>query len=353
MARNYKYKGTVTKDEIGEDLVPIEESLTDYITKSGRVFKLDNNGLYFEKAVYENKHNGYMYVGINVSNIEGKAYNKNRRQHVLLAKAFIPKIEGCDIVGHKDNNKKNNSLENLYWTTVKENTQKAVDDGLMINDIGIQDSQSNPIGVYNLDGVLVAVYGSIREAARYIEGVNTPSSIAKVLDNGATKAVKGYLYRTISVDFYEENKELQFKTLKTKYIQKVKTNIKVVDPENNVYIIGSQKEAGLRIGIAQATISRLLVTGKDYFGWRFYRTDDDVTEEKNNNIVEQVFPDSFNIPSVGDIFSSNNYGDFEIIRYSSTKDVRIKFIDTGYEKDTNMQLVRLGKIADKIKQGVA
>lgn len=39
----------------------------------------------------------------------------------LVAMAFIPNPNNFLIVGHKDDNKKNNTIKNLYWTTIKEN----------------------------------------------------------------------------------------------------------------------------------------------------------------------------------------------------------------------------------------
>jgi len=37
--------------------------------------------------------------------------------HRLVANAFIPKIEGCNVVNHKDNDPTNNKVDNLEWTT--------------------------------------------------------------------------------------------------------------------------------------------------------------------------------------------------------------------------------------------
>lgn len=65
---------------------------------------------------------------------------KHRRVHILVAEAFIENPNALLIVGHKDNNKLNPHKNNLYWTTIQENTQKAFDDNLQINDAGYSDS---------------------------------------------------------------------------------------------------------------------------------------------------------------------------------------------------------------------
>lgn len=41
----------------------------------------------------------------------------------IIAKAFIPNPENLPMVGHFDDNKLNNSVENLYWTNAAENNR--------------------------------------------------------------------------------------------------------------------------------------------------------------------------------------------------------------------------------------
>lgn len=105
------------------------------------------------------------------------------RVHILLAKAFLynpnPKI--YKIVGHKDNDKHNNDLSNLYWTTNQENTQKAVDDGLNKNKIAQDNENSNFVKVLDKDTLeIVGIYGSYRECNRCIEN-STLGSISRIL----------------------------------------------------------------------------------------------------------------------------------------------------------------------------
>lgn len=46
--------------------------------------------------------------------------------HRLIAINFIPKIEGKDIINHKDGNKQNNSIENLEWCNYYENNNHSI-----------------------------------------------------------------------------------------------------------------------------------------------------------------------------------------------------------------------------------
>ena len=49
--------------------------------------------------------------------------------HRLVAQYFIPNPNNYPNVCHKDNNKNNNSVDNLYWGTQSDNIKQAVRDG--------------------------------------------------------------------------------------------------------------------------------------------------------------------------------------------------------------------------------
>lgn len=51
--------------------------------------------------------------------------------HRLLAINFIPRVEGKNIVNHLDGNKRNYELNNLQWSTPKENFLHAVNNKLI------------------------------------------------------------------------------------------------------------------------------------------------------------------------------------------------------------------------------
>lgn len=82
-----------------------------------------------EKALTPFKDkDGYLVV-----NLSFGATRKRKSIARLVADAFIPNPENKPLVNHKNGrNKTNNSVDNLEWSTVSENTQHAFDTGLIV-----------------------------------------------------------------------------------------------------------------------------------------------------------------------------------------------------------------------------
>ena len=163
MARRNLTDRLIDRGEISEDIVLIKDSDVDYVTRSCKVYCDYGYNKFLKKTCFVNKANGYVYVSICGNNGKQAA----RRLHKIVAEAFIPNDDvNKNIVMHLDNDKTNNNVENLKWGTISENTQQAVDDGLIVNKKGFEDERSLPIIVFNIDGTLKKIYGSVSIAAQ-------------------------------------------------------------------------------------------------------------------------------------------------------------------------------------------
>ena len=105
--------------------LPIEGYDFYEVSNLGRVRRLESvvNGKAGSKRKVPEKilkpgtqQNGYLIVTLHKNGIHRSYYI-----HRLVAAAFIPNPEGRPCVNHRDENKQNNSVENLEWCTAKEN----------------------------------------------------------------------------------------------------------------------------------------------------------------------------------------------------------------------------------------
>lgn len=158
--------------ELPKNARPIPNTLN-WVDTNGNVYGKDTRShkgcRYFKYSTVTNNKNGYVYSAIKyVLDPKNQKYEKRtKRVHILVAQAFIENPNNYPIVGHRNNNKHDNRADNLYWTTYKENTQKAVDDGLMVNDKGYDDSQSKPVIMFDTyTNKELGRYGSISIAAK-------------------------------------------------------------------------------------------------------------------------------------------------------------------------------------------
>ena len=128
------------------------------------------------------KHaNGYLMVKLSKNSI---VYTKT--VHRLVAEAFIPNPEHKSEINHIDENKTNNSLDNLEWMTRKENINHGTRTERMSK------TQSIPIITTNIKtGESKEFYGA-RECARQL-GL-THGNITSVI-KGRYKQTGGYTFK--------------------------------------------------------------------------------------------------------------------------------------------------------------
>ena len=107
----------------------IWKEIVDDKLEDGR-YLISNKGCVFDKNYSKAKavqDNGFGYKKTAFSLPSKKLVN--RYIHRLVAIAFIPNPNNLPQVGHKDHDKENNCVENLYWVTQKQNTQDGVEAG--------------------------------------------------------------------------------------------------------------------------------------------------------------------------------------------------------------------------------
>lgn len=84
------------------------------VLSTGHVLSYSKNGNV--KSVGRQNDQGYVIVTLQ-SNKESQV----KLVHRLVAEAFIPKVEGKDIIDHIDEDKTNNAVSNLRWCSISEN----------------------------------------------------------------------------------------------------------------------------------------------------------------------------------------------------------------------------------------
>lgn len=108
------------------EIKEIEDFPGYFITKGGDVYSTMRGG--FKKLTLQTDQHGYFVI-----NLRNKCGRKTKKIHRLIAQAFIPNPHNLPVINHKNGVKKDNSLENLEWTTQPDNLRHAVQTGLMDN----------------------------------------------------------------------------------------------------------------------------------------------------------------------------------------------------------------------------
>lgn len=185
--------------DLGPDLVPVvRKPVPGYegyyeVDNLGRVFSVDriiqvnDNGRIYDKPIHgamlkqTNHSRGYKTVALT-------KYGKTKQEYVhrIVASAFIPNPDNLPAVNHKDENPKNNCVDNLEWC-----------DRIYNMNYGscpkrISQNNSKPIFQVNLDGSIVKRYPSVIQASKE---TGIPSSTIYDCTRGARKKAWGYIWK--------------------------------------------------------------------------------------------------------------------------------------------------------------
>lgn len=144
--------------------------------------------LYREKEVKGYICNeGYKIVYLTIS-------SRNRmikKVHRLVAEAFIPNPNNLPQVNHKDENRLNNSVQNLEWCSAKHNANYGTRKDKLRKASGIQVAQ------YDLKGNLIRIWDSISQASKSF-GTDTTSGIRRVCkQEPGRNTYKGFIWKYV------------------------------------------------------------------------------------------------------------------------------------------------------------
>jgi hypothetical protein len=181
------------------------------VSNLGRVKSLNYHRECYEKVLNQstNKH-GYLLAAL-CKNSNAKFFSVHR----LVAQAFIPNPFNLPQINHKDENKKNNSIDNLEWCTAKYNNNYGTRKERMFQKINFrQRAEKLMIKVYQYDfeGILIKEWKSASDAGR--NGFNL-QCVLSCCNNERSKIHKGYIWshKKISKDEIIKISEFKFRKI--------------------------------------------------------------------------------------------------------------------------------------------
>ena len=148
------------------------------VSNTGEIKSLNYNKTGKEKVLIPHKlSNGYL--GINL-------YDNNKRScylliHRLVAQAFLSNPNGYRIINHKDENRSNNSVNNLEWCSYKYNLNYGNRNSKLSNSLTNNPFFSIPVLQYSKTREFLKEFPSIAEAARTINNGNIKAAVTNIL----------------------------------------------------------------------------------------------------------------------------------------------------------------------------
>lgn len=139
------------------------------VVSTGHIIPIQDNGF------------GYKNCAFSAKNLTLQRYI-----HRLVAKAFLGNPDNLPQVGHKDHNKENNVVENLYWTSQSQNTRDGVKAGRINNQKRPNSQRFSPSDIKFIAEKRVAGFG-VAEIARLLDVPRT--SVSSVLNGRSNHAL--------------------------------------------------------------------------------------------------------------------------------------------------------------------
>ena len=219
-----------------ERWVPIKGTTKYFISTKGRVYG-PGKSKKGEILHPTRTKKGYYEFGIKIN---GKDYK--RTLHRSLGEAFIPNINNDPYVRHLNDNRDDNSLENLVWGTEKDNTQDSIRNGTSATI-----RSKIPVKVTDINSNIEVICNSISDASAYTGALR--SSITRVL-RGDSNHAKGYRFE------YVNRNNNSTKDIRTRI-----TYAKILATNNitgETYEFDTQREAEKKLGIDNRQINNVL-----------------------------------------------------------------------------------------------
>ena len=141
-----------------EEWKPIKDFPDYRISNKGRIQRVPNNKIKGGLLNPTKEKDGYLVVGL----FRDKK-NIQKRVHRLVAEVFIPNPNNYPCVNHKDENKTNNSIDNLEWCAVAYNNKY----GNHYKKSSI--TMSKPIHQYDLSLKYIRTFSSLTNAAKELK----------------------------------------------------------------------------------------------------------------------------------------------------------------------------------------